>query len=999
MGAGGTTPPPSPSFTVSLSPASLTVAQGQSQKTEVSVAAQNGFTGTVSVTVTGLPSGVTALPATLSVTPGTPESLSLAASSSATLTQASVSVNGAAPGLSAAATLSLTVQGAPVRFPYQAVGGFLSSGFFDTKRQLLFATNSELNELDVISPTDLSVKARVPLPSPSGIDQMPDGNTLVVGTNAQEVFTVNEDTYAVTRYPAPLVTPETGPGLPIWETFYLNPLAMANGKVLLIDQPFNYTGGYLVYDNPGMTAVWNSNANTFTFCAFGSNDPSCLGGGVSARSADGKWACIGSSLYSSDSGSFTSAPIASVNPPGGILDCALNSDGSKIALVSPNLVTFVDRSFNVLGTVAISGTNIFAPGLPGPATSGLGGAQFSPDGSQLFLYYWQVDNPGAFSSDGVTLVEAIDANGMVPLGYYEAALPKLTSSNNLSFLGVDNNGQVYFGNGGGVAAVNTTLPPIAIPAGETLPSPLCPSPSTTSFPLNSSFEVPLAQGGVTTGTGVYLGGSLATLSTDTTGAESMIEIPASSTPGPVGMECVDPSGYVTLIPSAISYGVLPVASSATLLPTSGSPTIDLYGFGFYDASQTLPAVAIGGATATVVGPNPGVFPAEAGSLQDVQVQAPSGSAGQSASISVTSSIGTGTLANAVTYLSGTTIVPASGIVQLLFDSHRNLLYALKANEVDVLNPDTLQWQRPLQLPSSVTSLGFSWIALSPDATKMVIAASGENVIVLNPDEPAQAVLVHNPYGYSDIVAITQSNIALLGGNPDAALDLTSFSLTPENSSSSFLVKASADGSHLYNFSGNAEPFVNCAIDPTTFTQQCDSLGEVPLGDLAVSPDGSQFAVALQSSNLVVFFDSTVHFSNTTVNPDLSPPTAEEVVGATYSPQGKVLMVGLANSIEFWDSAQGTLRGRLMTPEALEVVAPHLNLWAPMMALDPAGQTIYAVSASGISVLKLPTPLDQMAATQWPLAVPGGKRGAFQGTLAERFAAMKAQSGKGTAARP
>jgi hypothetical protein len=71
----------------------------------------------------------------------------------------------------------------------------------------------------------------------------------------------------------------------------------------------------------------------------------------------------------------------------------------------------------------------------------------------------------------------------------------------------------------------------------------------------------------------------------------------------------------------------------------------------------------------------------------------------------------------------------------------------------------------------------------------------------------------------------------------------------------------------------------------------------------------------------------------------------------------------------------------------------------MMALDPAGQTIYAVSASGISVLKLPTPLDQMAATQWPLAVPGGKRGAFQGTLAERFAAMKAQSGKGTAARP
>ena len=132
--------------------------------------------------------------------------------------------------------------------------------------------------------------------------------------------------------------------------------------------------------------------------------------------------------------------------------------------------------------------------------------------------------------------------------------------------------------------------------------------------------------------------------------------------------------------------------------------------------------------------------------QGASVQAPSGTPGQSVNITVSNANGLGTLDNAVTYIPSTTILPASGILQLLFDTHRNLLYAMKAQEIDVLNPSTLQWQSPLPLPSSATALKFGYMALSPDGTQMVIATTSQKVVVLNPDESAQAVIRAQPLG-------------------------------------------------------------------------------------------------------------------------------------------------------------------------------------------------------------------------------------------------------------
>ncbi len=256
-GSSSSPPPPTgPSFTLALSPSSVGVLQGStSQMVQVSVTGQNGFTGTVTVTPANLPTGVTASPSSLSISSGQEASFDLSASGNAQAGQQTVSVNGVSGTTTAEASLQLTVIRVAVQDPYHAVGGSLVHGFYDETRQLLFATNPGLNELDVFSGLDYSLKARVPVPQPWGIDQMADGKTLVIGTQAQEIVTVDEDTYAVTQHPYAAV------GSYVYSLFFPMVVALANGEVLMIgleqgiDSDNIYEAGQYLYE-------WNSSTNT-----------------------------------------------------------------------------------------------------------------------------------------------------------------------------------------------------------------------------------------------------------------------------------------------------------------------------------------------------------------------------------------------------------------------------------------------------------------------------------------------------------------------------------------------------------------------------------------------------------------------------------------------------------------------------------------------------------------------------------------------------------------
>jgi regulation of enolase protein 1 (concanavalin A-like superfamily) len=100
-----------PNFTFSASPNSLTLAQGTTGASTITVTPQNGFNGSVSLSTSGLPSGVTA-----SFNPSSTAStstLTLTASGTAATGTVTVTVTGSSGSLTKTTTISLTVRSVP----------------------------------------------------------------------------------------------------------------------------------------------------------------------------------------------------------------------------------------------------------------------------------------------------------------------------------------------------------------------------------------------------------------------------------------------------------------------------------------------------------------------------------------------------------------------------------------------------------------------------------------------------------------------------------------------------------------------------------------------------------------------------------------------------------------------------------------------------------------------------------------------------------------------
>jgi subtilisin family serine protease len=106
-GCGG--PPPAPDFTLSVSPSSVTVTQGGPASYTVSVTRTGGFTGGVSLSISGLPAGASG---TFSPNPATGASSALSVTTSPTTPAGSYvfTVTGASGTITRTATATLVVQ-------------------------------------------------------------------------------------------------------------------------------------------------------------------------------------------------------------------------------------------------------------------------------------------------------------------------------------------------------------------------------------------------------------------------------------------------------------------------------------------------------------------------------------------------------------------------------------------------------------------------------------------------------------------------------------------------------------------------------------------------------------------------------------------------------------------------------------------------------------------------------------------------------------------------
>ena len=108
-------PPSSPNFSLSASPSSVSVTQGNSASSTITVTPSGGFTGSVTLSASGLPSGVTAAFGTNPTT--STSSVTFTASATAATGTSTVTITGTSGSTTHTTTISLTVNA-------QVVGDF-----------------------------------------------------------------------------------------------------------------------------------------------------------------------------------------------------------------------------------------------------------------------------------------------------------------------------------------------------------------------------------------------------------------------------------------------------------------------------------------------------------------------------------------------------------------------------------------------------------------------------------------------------------------------------------------------------------------------------------------------------------------------------------------------------------------------------------------------------------------------------------------------------------
>jgi hypothetical protein len=145
---------PPPDFTMSVNPTALTVAQGaQANALVITATPITGFSAPVAVAIAGLPAGVTANPASLTLVPGTGQSVSLSANASTAVGSSTVTFTGTSGALSHAATLALTVQASAAPPPPVASSPDVTTYHFDNSRDGLNAQETVLTPANVTSAT------------------------------------------------------------------------------------------------------------------------------------------------------------------------------------------------------------------------------------------------------------------------------------------------------------------------------------------------------------------------------------------------------------------------------------------------------------------------------------------------------------------------------------------------------------------------------------------------------------------------------------------------------------------------------------------------------------------------------------------------------------------------------------------------------------------------------------------------------------------------------
>jgi subtilase family serine protease len=220
----------SPSFTLSDSPTSLSIAQGSNGTSTITVTPSGGFTGSVTLAASGLPSGVTAA---FGTNPTTSTSvLTLTASSGATTGTSTVTITGTSGSLTATTTLALTI----------TATGTPSFTLSDSPTSLSI-TQGGAGGTSTVTVTDKNGFSGSVTLAASGL---PSGVTAAFGTNpttSTSVLTLTASSTATTGTSTVTITGTSG-SLTATTTLALTVTAATSSTEVSLSSYFNWPGIY-----------------------------------------------------------------------------------------------------------------------------------------------------------------------------------------------------------------------------------------------------------------------------------------------------------------------------------------------------------------------------------------------------------------------------------------------------------------------------------------------------------------------------------------------------------------------------------------------------------------------------------------------------------------------------------------------------------------------------------------------------------------------------------
>jgi hypothetical protein len=982
-GGGGGIQPSSPAdFSLSVSPKTITVSPGGGAPVSVSATPTNGFASPVSVQVSGLPAGVSAAPASFTLTPGTPQSVTFSAAAIASAGTTTATFNGTSGRLTSEANVSVTVSQETVgalqsRTRYvrsDAVTGYgysLNSHWavYNAATSRFFVTDPFSNHVFVFDSATETEVGSIPVPGAYGIDQTSDGSTLYVGTMIGDIYTINPSSLTVIqRYMASQIGP----------TGYqaLISLVLSNGSLALLGS----AGGIPSVDGSASFALWNPTNNSIAIYGAGQSSVEVCGpldniGGftvtadrtaviVGSIDSDGTLcevnATTGQSTYVASGASF-------------IYKIVTSPDGNYIALpVNPGQVElFNAHSLAKVAQFAVSGDTSSASSLVFSADSQ---TLFVPNDTTVYAYSISGQPTGWLSN--ITVEPESGGRNVAP-----SANPVYEVSDNTGLLA----GPMEEGFG----FLDTTLINTRPLGSIFLNGYLNPATGPTSGGTQVQWEEPNTNSSFTPT--IYFGGNKGS-SALISGENANVTTPPGG-PGPVPVYLFAPDGGMQLIPDGFSYGpsVLEVTPNASTADGGGTGVIYGYGFG-PTGSTTIPAglgVRLAGETATIVAfqgsayPNIGPpFP-----LQSISYTIPAASSGSSGTVSVTSRSGQVVAQTSLAYLPATQqfSLPGSQLVQGIYDPVRDLYYFTDTNQIQVFSLTQQQWLSPIAIPAPNGATQRLWgIALSPDSTKLAITDAQANVIYLiNPANTSSVQTFPGPTAQSGItlqpagVAVSNSGIVYFAvaveeisdGNGFYQLNTSTGTLTvlgagdPDLDSYEgtgdlyFKTAISSDNSHVF-FNNYGYVFdidtATGAVSPATADQGC-CYGTY---ELALSSGQTQFA----ASNYL--YDINLNAESSLTLNDREAMGISYVYGAKLSPDGTLFFQPSTNGIDVFDGRLGILLNRIALP---------FSLSANYDALVEDGQdnkliAITGTNGDGIAVvdltsLKEPGPLPYAAATR------------------------------------